>query len=70
MAPEVLLDQLHAVARREHLSLAEVIRQGLEWRVSQPNRKPRCIGSGRSTEEPHDLARRAGDLPYAPRSWR
>ena len=70
MAPEDLLERLHTIAAREHLSLAQVIRQGLEWRASQPTRTPRFIGAGRSTEEPHDMARRAGDITYTPRSWR
>lgn len=42
------------------------------WRVraaSKP-KKPRFIASGESTEPPHDVARRAGELVFEPRSWR
>ena len=70
MAPEELLERLQSIAQQENLSLAEVIRQGLEWRASRRKRVPQFIGAGRSTEEPHDTARQAGDIAYAPRSWR
>jgi predicted transcriptional regulator len=68
-APEDLLERLRSIARREHVSLAEVIRQALEWRAEQSAGKPGFIAAGRSTE-PHDAAREAGDLDYTPRSWR
>lgn len=70
MAPEELLDRLHAIARAEDTSLAEVIRQGLEWRAAQPANRPRFFGAGRSTEAPFDTARRAGELEYSPPPWR
>jgi hypothetical protein len=70
MASEELLDRLHAIARAEDISLAEVIRQGLELRAAQPAKRPRFFGSGRSTEPPYDTARRAGEIEYAPKSWR
>jgi hypothetical protein len=70
VASEDLLERLRDIAQDERVSLAEVIRQGLEWRASQPERQPRFIASGRSTEAPYDTARRAGEIEYAPRSWR
>lgn len=70
IAPEELLDRLQAIARREHTSLAKVIRQGLEWRVAQAERPPHFIGAGESTEPPHTTARQAGEIAYTPRSWR
>jgi len=65
-----LLERLRAIARREEVSLATVMREGLEWRAAQAERTPRFIAAGRSTEPPHDTGRRAGELNYTPRSWR
>jgi hypothetical protein len=70
VAPEDLLERLRAIADEEGVSLAEVVREGLEWRAAQAGRRPKFIASGRSTEPPYDTARRAGDLEYSPRSWR
>jgi hypothetical protein len=70
MADEELLERLRAVARRERLSLAEVIRQGLEWRAAQVGRPLRFIAAGASADPPHDTARRAGDITYEPPPWR
>lgn len=71
MADEGILDQLREIAREERTSLAEVIRQALEWRAKQ--RRPRklaFIGIGASKRPPYDVARRAGDMDFEPRSWR
>jgi predicted transcriptional regulator len=65
-----LLKRLRAIARREEVSLGTVMRQGLEWRAAQGERKPRFISTGRSRKPPQDTGRRAGELDYAPRSWR
>ena len=70
MAPEELLDRLQTIANREQVPLAEVIRQGLEWRAGQAARTPRFIAAGQSTEPPSDTGRRASEVPYEPRSWR
>lgn len=67
MAPEELLDRLQIIAQREQVSLAEVIRQGLAWRVAQFERPPRFIGAGDSTEPPYTTGRQAGDIKYTPR---
>jgi hypothetical protein len=70
VAPEDLLQRLQAIAREEDISLAEVIRQGLEWRAAQPGRQPRFIAAGRSNQPPYDTGRRAGEMEYEPDSWR
>ena len=70
MADEDLLARLRAIARRERTSLAEVIRQGLEWRARQRPPRPRFIGADASSEGPHETASRSGEAPYEPRSWR
>ncbi len=70
MADEELLARLRAIALREDVSLAEVIRQGLEWRARQPRPRPSFIGSVSTGDAAHDTAERAGEAPYEPRSWR
>lgn len=45
MADDELLDQLRAIAHDEGISLGEVIRQGLEWRVSTRRRVPSFIAA-------------------------
>jgi hypothetical protein len=70
VAPEELLERVRAVAREEETSVADIIRQALEWRVSQPGRTFHFVGAGESKDPPHDVGRRAGDLTYQPRSWR
>ena len=70
MAPEELLEQLDAIARAERVSLAEVIRQGLEMRAAQRTKRPRFFGAGRSTEPPFDTGRKAGEIDFTPGSWR
>ncbi|MGH2363514.1 MAG: hypothetical protein ACRDGF_05210 [Chloroflexota bacterium] len=70
VAPEALLEALHAIAQSKHASLAEVIREGLEWRASQSTRALTFIGSGESTTPPFDIGARSGDAPFQPLSWR
>jgi len=63
MAENELLEQLRAIARDEGLSLGEVIRQGLEWRVKTRRRVPSFIGKLASKGgPPHDTARRADEF--------
>jgi hypothetical protein len=43
------------------------------WRrngATQARRRLSFIGAGESTEAPTDMARRAGEISYEPRSWR
>jgi hypothetical protein len=70
MADEKLLERLHEAARREGVSFAEVVRQGLEWRAGRRAAPLKFIGAGASKGEPRDTARRAGELRFEPRSWR
>jgi hypothetical protein len=70
MADEEMLERLRAVARWDHLSLAEVIRQGMELRVQQAPRRFRFIGAGSSSEPPYNMSELASDLQFEPRSWR
>jgi hypothetical protein len=69
VVPKNLLQRLRANTREENTSLADVIRQALEWRASQA-RTFHFIGSGASSELPHDTGRRARDTTFSPRSWR
>jgi hypothetical protein len=63
MADEELLTQLRDIARAENLSLGEVIRQGLEWRVKTRRRIPSFLAKvPRPTGPPtSDAARRADE---------
>jgi hypothetical protein len=74
MAEDELLDGLRSIARAEGLSLAEVIRQGLEWRLNTRRRVPSFLGKLKSDHGPTDTAQRAEELiaeyarkKYAPR---
>lgn len=69
MAEEGIIEQLREIAREERTSLAEVIRQGLEWRAKQRRpRRLRFIGIGASGSQ--DTAERASDMLYEPLTWR
>lgn len=70
MADEDLLERLRAIARRERISLAEVIRQGLEWRARRQPPKPSFIGAGASGAKGHPTGELAGEMQFEPRSWR
>jgi hypothetical protein len=70
MADEELLEAARRVADREQISLAEVIRQGIELRVRQRTRPPRFIGAFASGNPGHTAARDSADAPFEPASWR
>ena len=70
VAPEEVMDAVKTIAREEGLSVAEVVRQGLELRIEQSIRPPRFIGSGESGEFGHDTGARSGDMKFEPRPWR
>ncbi len=59
MADDRLLDQLRAIALDEQVSLAEVIREGLEWRVRTRRRVPSFIGATATGEPGHATGSRA-----------
>ena len=70
MADEGLLERLRAIAREERRPLAEIIREGLEWRAQRERPRLRLIASGASFEPPFDTAERSAEAPYEPRTWR
>lgn len=70
MADSVLLDRLRAIAREEGVSLAEVIRQGMELRAQRSRPAVTFIGIGRSGRRGHRASERAGEMRFEPRSWR
>jgi hypothetical protein len=45
MADDELRDELRPIAKQEGVSLAEVIREGLEWRAQTRRRVPSFIGA-------------------------
>jgi hypothetical protein len=63
MAERGLIDELRAIAKEEGVSLAEVIRQGLEWRASTRRRIPSFVK--RRSQPPVERRKTA---PRAPRS--
>lgn len=64
MADDELLDGLRAIAKQEGVSLAEVIREGLEWRVRTRRRVPSFIGAVARDSGPGDTAERAEQILY------
>jgi len=64
VADDELLDQLRAIAKTEGVSLGQVIRQGLEWRVKTRRRVTSFIGSVTSPGGPHDVASRVKEILY------
>jgi hypothetical protein len=62
MADADLLDELRKIARDEGISLGEVIRQGLEWRVHTRRRIPSFIGKVASPGKPRDTASRDEEI--------
>lgn len=68
MAEEELLDRLRAIARLEGLSLAEVIRQGMEMRA-RSQRRLAFIGAGKSNPGLTPVDWNA-DMVFEPPPWR
>ncbi|HEU0304823.1 MAG TPA: ribbon-helix-helix domain-containing protein [Gaiellaceae bacterium] len=62
MADDALLDQLRAIAKEEGVSLGEVIRQALEWRVRRRRRLPSFVGAIATGEPGHDTAARSEEI--------
>jgi len=54
MADRGLIDELRAIAKDEHVSLGEVIRQGLEWRATTRRRIPSFVSRRSKPVEPTD----------------
>lgn len=70
MAEETLLRDLREIARREGVSLATVIRQGMEIRARRARPRPAFIGLISDPALPADFASSSIDAPYEPPSWR
>lgn len=70
MADDALLDRLRAIARDEGISLAEVIREGMEWRAQRSRPALTFVGSIATGRPGHRTAEAAGDLEPTPRAWR
>jgi hypothetical protein len=68
VAPDELLEHLRLLAARRRVSLATVIREALEQKAKEYRPKPKSIGMGDSGSG--DTARRVGDEPVPPVSWR
>jgi hypothetical protein len=70
VAEDALLARLRDIARRERVSLATVIREGMEWRAARGDTMPRFIAAGASRGRPKATGRDSSDVPFEPRSWR
>lgn len=68
MAEEHLLEQLRRVAAERRISLAALIREALEEKVTSVQPRPRSGGISASADG--DLGRRSGEERPEPRSWR
>jgi len=66
--PAELLDQLRRMAGDLKTSMASLIREALEEKITRYRPKPRSLGIGASGHR--DTARRAGKERPEPRTWR
>lgn len=70
MADDVLLDRLRAIAREEGVSLAEIVREGMELRAQRGRPQLTFVGTIATGRPGHRTAEAAGDLQPSPRTWR
>ena len=66
--PEGLLDRLRKLAAQRRTSIARVVREALEEKVTLYRPRPRSLGIGASGRS--DTARRTADDRPEPRDWR
>ena len=66
--PGPLLERLRIAAAEQRVSMAELVREALEEKLSRHHPKPRSLGIGASGH--HDTARRTSDEHPEPESWR
>jgi len=66
--PEDLLKRLRLLAAERGVSMAEVIREGLEEIVGRQRPRPRSLGIGASGQV--DTARKTSEQRPEPRAWR
>ena len=70
MAEDRLLRELRDIATREGVSLATVIRQGMEMRARRVRPRPAFIGMLKDPGISADFATSSIDAPFEPLSWR
>jgi hypothetical protein len=70
MADDALLDRLRTIAHEEGVSLAEVIREGMELRAQRSRPALTFVGSIATGRPGHRTSEAAAELRPAPRSWR
>lgn len=68
MLPDETRAKLRRIAAERGVSMAVVIREAIDEKVSTTQPRPRSLGIGASGRR--DTARRAGDERPEPRSWR
>ncbi len=68
VAPEDLLKRLRRMAAERGTSMADLIREALEDKVTTDRPRPRSLGLGASGHA--DTAQRASNEPSTPRAWR
>ena len=68
MLPDDTRDRLRLLAAERGISMAAVIREAIDEKVSMSRPLPRSLGSGASGST--DTARRASDERPEPREWR
>jgi metal-responsive CopG/Arc/MetJ family transcriptional regulator len=66
--PDDLLDRLRSMAAERRTSIATVVREALEEKITLYRPRPRSLGVGSSGHT--DTARRTGDERPEPREWR
>jgi len=66
--PEDLLERLRVIAAEKGTSMASLMREAIEEKLSEHRPLPRSLGIGASGHR--DTASRAGDERPVPRSWR
>ena len=66
--PEELLNRLRLVAAERNTSMATLIREAIEEKLSELRPRPRSLGIGASKRS--DTARQSAEQRPRPRSWR
>jgi len=66
--PEEVFQRLRRMAAERGVSLATVIREALEDKVSGHRPKPKSLGIGASGRT--DISRRIGEEGFVPQPWR
>lgn len=66
--PDDLLQRLRMIAAERRTSMAALVREALEEKVTSYRPRPRSWGVGASGHK--DTASNAGDMRPEPRSWR